>query len=246
MNVMKNIDQLQQIDPLAIRLANENQWNHYHIVKRVMDVTFTTLLLVLLSPIMILIALMIVLDSRGPVFFSQERVGARRWKKDGLSYWRRNLFICYKFRTMVYNSNPTIHQDYVEAFVKGSVESSDSDEINFKINNDPRVTRIGKVLRRTSLDELPQLINILRGEMSLVGPRPDVPYAVKHYQTWHCERLAALPGLTGLWQTKGRSNVTFDNMARFDIEYIHNQSLLLDAKILILTIPAVLTGKGAV
>jgi len=242
----QNLDQLKQFDSLALSSLTDELANSYHIAKRILDLILSIFLFMLLSPFMLLISILIIMDSHGPVIFSQERIGAKRIKRDGFSYWQQNPFTCYKFRTMIHDANPTIHQDYVEAFVKGSVESSGSDELNFKINKDPRVTRIGRVLRRTSLDELPQLINILRGEMSLVGPRPDVPYAVKHYQTWHCERLAALPGLTGLWQTKGRSNVSFDNMARFDIEYIHNQSLLLDVKILILTIPAVLTGKGAV
>jgi lipopolysaccharide/colanic/teichoic acid biosynthesis glycosyltransferase len=242
----RSLEQLQQIDPLAVSLALEDTGDIYHIAKRVMDVTLTTFLLIFLSPVMALIVLVIVLDSRGPVIFSQERVGAKRWKRDGCSYWRWNLFTCYKFRTMVHDANPTVHQDYVEAFVKGTVKPSNGIEVKYKLNNDTRVTHVGKVLRKLSLDELPQLINILRGEMSLVGPRPDVPYAVKHYQPWHYERLATLPGLTGLWQTKGRSNVTFDKMVRYDIDYIRSQSLLLDLKILILTVPAIFSGKGAV
>lgn len=239
-----NLDLLQRFDPLALSPLVENRDNYYYSVKRLMDITLAIFLLIVLSPIMILIALLIVIDSRGPVIFSQVRVGSKRWTRDGFSYWQRNLFTCYKFRTMIHNADPSVHEDFVAAFVDGHLGPTDNNT-PYKLCNDSRVTRLGKVLRKTSLDELPQLINVLRGQMSLVGPRPDVPYAVKHYKTWHYERLAALPGLSGLWQTKGRSRVSFDEMASLDIEYIRNQSLLLDLKIMFLTIPAILSGKGA-
>jgi lipopolysaccharide/colanic/teichoic acid biosynthesis glycosyltransferase len=240
-----SVDFLQRFDPLALSPLVEDQDYFYYFVKRVMDITLATFLLVLFCPIMVIIAFLIVMDSHGPVIFSQTRVGSRRWVRNGFSYWQRNFFTCYKFRTMIHNADPSVHEDFVVNFIEGHIEPSEN-SCPFKLHNDSRVTRVGKVLRKMSLDELPQLINVLRGQMSMVGPRPDVPYAVKHYKTWHYERLAALPGLTGLWQTKGRSNVSFDKMASFDIEYVRNRSLLLDLKILILTIPAALSGKGAI
>jgi lipopolysaccharide/colanic/teichoic acid biosynthesis glycosyltransferase len=241
-----NLELLQRFDPLALSPLVEDQKFFYYFIKRGMDIILAILLLLLLMPIMVLISILIVIDSRGPVIFSQTRIGAKRWTRNGFSYWQRTEFKCHKFRTLVKDADPSVHQNFVKAFVEGCIEPSDTDETKFKLCNDKRVTRIGRVLRKTSLDELPQLFNILWGEMSLVGPRPDVPYAVEDYQSWHCERLAALPGLTGLWQTKGRSSVAFDDMARLDIEYVRNQSLLMDLKILVLTIPAVLSGHGAV
>jgi lipopolysaccharide/colanic/teichoic acid biosynthesis glycosyltransferase len=208
-------------------------------------VVLAVLMLVFLFPAMLLIAILIKLDSSGPAIFVQKRIGSRRRSRDGQTTWEIRAFPCFKFRSMVHNADQSAHQAFIEAYIKGAVERSDSSGCPFKLTNDPRVTRVGHILRKTSLDELPQLVNVLRGEMSLVGPRPDVPYSVESYSAWHCERFAALPGLTGLWQAKGRSNVTFDQMVRMDIEYVRNQSLWLDLKILLLTIPAVLSGRGA-
>lgn len=245
MDQIVDLDLLQRFDPLALSPLIENQDYFYYFIKRAMDLILTIFLLILFFPIMILIAILIAIDSQGPIIFCQKRIGAQRWIRSGFSYWQRTEFTCYKFRTMFHNADPSLHQDFVTAFVTGDIEQSNKTETTFKLHEDPRVTRVGKVLRKTSLDELPQFINILRGEMSLVGPRPDVPYAVKHYKTWQNERLAALPGLTGLWQTTARSNVAFDEMARLDIEYVRSHSLLMDLKILLLTLPAVLSGKGA-
>jgi lipopolysaccharide/colanic/teichoic acid biosynthesis glycosyltransferase len=141
---------------------------------------------------------------------------------------------------MVANADETVHEKHIEAFVSGRI-----DDENFKLANDSRITRVGYYLRKTSMDELPQLINVVRGEMSLVGPRPVPTYEVALYQQWHHERLAALPGMTGLWQVEGRSHVTFEEMVSMDIDYVRRASLGLDLSILVRTIPAVLSGRGA-
>jgi lipopolysaccharide/colanic/teichoic acid biosynthesis glycosyltransferase len=217
----------------------------YFLFKRALDVTLAVLALVILFPLMALIAVLIVLDSPGPVIFVQKRVGARRWTRAGYSYWKQNAFDFYKFRSMVQNADPLVHQHMVKAWMEGSKESSNAGSPKFKPAKDARVTRVGRILRKTSLDELPQLVNVLKGEMSIVGPRPDLTYSVEKYQPWHRERLAALPGLTGLWQVKGRAQVSFDDMVRWDIEYVRSQSLWVDLKIIFLTIPAALSGRGA-
>jgi lipopolysaccharide/colanic/teichoic acid biosynthesis glycosyltransferase len=140
----------------------------------------------------------------------------------------------------------SLHREYIRAFVKGTLEVSADADTKFKLANDPRITRAGQLLRRTSIDELPQLFNVLRGEMSLVGPRPVPEYEVAEYrEAWQHERLSALPGITGLWQVMGRGEVPFEEMIRLDLDYIRRQSLWLDIKILILTVPAILSGRGA-
>jgi lipopolysaccharide/colanic/teichoic acid biosynthesis glycosyltransferase len=217
----------------------------YFICKRCMDVLLAASLLVLLAPLLLIIAVLIKLDSPGPVIFAQERVGARRRYKDGRAIWEIRNFPFYKFRSMVHGADQSLHQMYIKAWVEGRVEASGTAGVKFKLHNDPRVTRVGRILRKTSLDELPQLVNVLKGEMSLVGPRPVPTYEVVEYETAHYDRLAALPGITGLWQVKGRCQVSFEDMIRMDVDYVRNQSLWLDIKILFLTIPAVLSGKGA-
>lgn len=218
-------------------------------LKRLFDVFIASLALLLLSPFMGLLALLIKLDSEGPAIFKQTRVGARPIVEGKQTYWAQIRFECFKFRTMFHDSDQSRHREFVRAFVNNDQHGMEAVQgfktTTCKLVRDPRVTRVGRILRKTSLDELPQLVNVLRGEMSLVGPRPDVPYAVRNYEPWHLERLTALPGLTGLWQVRGRSNVMFDEMARMDIEYARNQSMLLDLKILLLTIPAVLSRRGA-
>lgn len=217
----------------------------YFASKRCMDVLLATLLLVFLSPLMLLIAVLIKLDTRGPVIFVQERVGARRRYKGGRVIWEVQNFPFYKFRSMVHGADQSLHEAYIKAWVDGSVEASGAAGAKFKLHNDPRVTRVGRILRKTSLDELPQLVNVLKGEMSLVGPRPVPTYEVAKYEAWHYDRLAAWPGITGIWQVNGRCQVSFDEMIRMDIEYVRSQSLWLDVKILFLTIPAALSGRGA-
>jgi lipopolysaccharide/colanic/teichoic acid biosynthesis glycosyltransferase len=239
-----DLDLLRRFDPFALSSLGRDRTT-YSFLKRVLDLTIATLALVILSPVMAVIAVSIVLDSGWPIIFAQERVGARRWTRDRYAYWRQTTFTFYKFRSMVQDADPSMHQAFIKAFVEGGVEPSDAGGPKFKLTNDPRVTGVGRILRKTSLDEVPQLVNVLKGEMSLVGPRPLPLYEVAGYRDWHRERLAALPGITGLWQVRGRCQVTFEEQIRMDIEYVRSQSLWLDLKILLLTIPAVLSGRGA-
>jgi lipopolysaccharide/colanic/teichoic acid biosynthesis glycosyltransferase len=206
-----------------------------------MDLALAPLMLLALLPLLSCIALLIKLDSTGPILFIQERVGARRRCDRGHAVWEPVTFRCYKFRSMTQNADQSLHQTHIQAFVE---ERLDTTRI-VKLTDDPRVTRVGRILRRTSLDELPQLLNVLKGDMSLVGPRPVPIYEAAAYADWHRERLAALPGITGLWQVDGRGRVSFTEMVRMDIAYVRNQSLLLDIKLLLSTIPAVLSGRGA-
>jgi lipopolysaccharide/colanic/teichoic acid biosynthesis glycosyltransferase len=217
----------------------------YFACKRCLDVVLAIVLLILLLPLMLLIAMLIKLDTPGRIFFVQERVGARRLSKDGRTSWQVRNFPFYKFRSMIQDADQSLHQNYIAAWVAGHASGSTATGTMFKLTNDPRVTRVGRILRKTSLDELPQLLNVLKGEMSLVGPRPVPIYEADQYQAKHYERLTALPGITGLWQVKGRCQVSFEDMIDMDIEYIRNQSLWLDIKILALTLPAVLSGRGA-
>jgi lipopolysaccharide/colanic/teichoic acid biosynthesis glycosyltransferase len=205
------------------------------VVKRAMDVVGSAALLLLLSPILAVIAAIIKLTSEGPVIFEQERLGR---------FGAR--FKCKKFRTMYTNNSPKIHEDYVQQFISGNDEcgmKSGSQAPVYKITNDPRITPIGRFLRKTSLDEFPQFWNVLRGEMSLVGPRPPVPYEFEVYDIWHRRRvLEVKPGVTGLWQVSGRSRTRFDEMVRLDLRYCQTWSLWLDIKILTATPFAVFTG----
>jgi lipopolysaccharide/colanic/teichoic acid biosynthesis glycosyltransferase len=237
-----SLNLLRRLDPLALSPLVEDR-AAYHLLKRMLDVTVATLALVILSPLMALIAVLIALDSGWSVIFRQERVSARRWTRDGFTYWQWATFTCYKFRSMVKDADESVHQAFAKTLIEGRDVPDDAYH-QFKAN-DPRVTRVGRLLRETSLDELPQLVNVLKGEMSLVGPRPVIPYEVAEYQKWHKERLAALPGITGLWQVSGRCEKSFDYMIRKDIEYVRNQSLWLDLKILFRTIPAILSSRGA-
>jgi lipopolysaccharide/colanic/teichoic acid biosynthesis glycosyltransferase len=192
-------------------------------------------LLLVLAPVFAAIAASVKLTSRGPVFFRQQRIGEAG-----------RPFTMLKFRTMQVNADPAIHQQYVTAFIKSSPEGAPAESGVFKIVNDPRVTAIGHFLRRASLDELPQFWNVLKGEMSLVGPRPPLPYEVATYKRWHRRRvLEARPGVTGLWQVTGRSRTTFEEMVRLDLRYARNHNVLTDLKILLATPRAVVTGKGA-
>ena len=182
---------------------------------------------------MALVILLIRLDSRGQAIFIQERVG-----REG----RR--FRMYKFRTLYSNQDYSAHETFMCAFVKGEIGKDETKEAIYKPFQELLVTRVGRVLRRTSLDELPQIINVLKGDMSIVGPRPNVPWEVDVYKDWHKERLNATPGITGLAQVKGRSSISFDRIVKYDIEYIENQNLLLDLKILWWTLVSVVGGEG--
>ena len=208
------------------------------LIKRMMDVAGAAALLLVLSPLLAAIAAMIKLTSKGPVIFEQERLGR---------FGAR--FKCLKFRTMYTDNDPKIHQEYIQQFISGKEESGNrngSQQPVYKIVNDPRVTTVGRFLRKTSLDELPQFWNVLRGEMSLVGPRPPVQYEFEIYDIWHRRRILDVkPGVTGLWQVSGRSRTRFDDMVRLDLRYCRTWSLWLDLKILISTPRAVLGGDGA-
>jgi lipopolysaccharide/colanic/teichoic acid biosynthesis glycosyltransferase len=217
----------------------------YYWCKRLLDVLLGSLLLVVLSPLLLLIAILIRMDSRGPALYVQERIGSRRRNQHGQKVWEVRSFLVYKFRSMFSNADPSIHQQFVREFVNGRAPAQKPATPEWKLKNDPRVTRFGRILRKTSLDELPQLWNVLRGEMSLVGPRPIPVYELSHYTKTHYERLAALPGITGAWQVQGRCRVSFEEMMRMDIDYVRYGSLWLDLKILWLTVPAVISGRGA-
>jgi exopolysaccharide biosynthesis polyprenyl glycosylphosphotransferase len=213
----------------------ENRQMRYEMPKRVLDVVLSLVLLALFWPLFVAIAALVRLTSRGPVFFRQERVGHMS-----------KPFIMLKFRTMQENADHTIHYQFVSSLIRSGGPAGGYETGLFKIANDPRVTPVGRFLRRTSLDELPQLWNVLRGDMSLVGPRPPLPYEVEQYQSWHKRRvLQAKPGLTGLWQVTGRSRTTFDEMVRLDLRYVRTSSVWTDIKILLATPRAVISGKGA-
>ncbi len=207
------------------------------LVKRMTDIVGSAALLVLASPLLIVVAVAIKLTSKGPVIFQQDRLG---------QFGAR--FKCLKFRTMYTDNDPKIHEEYCQRFIAGRAdgETASGKPPVYKITNDPRVTPIGKFLRKTSLDEVPQFWNVLSGEMSLVGPRPPVPYEYAVYDVWHRRRvLEVKPGVTGLWQVSGRSRTSFDDMVRLDLRYSQSWSLWLDLKILVATPRAVLGGEGA-
>jgi lipopolysaccharide/colanic/teichoic acid biosynthesis glycosyltransferase len=206
----------------------------YEIVKRLLDLTLSLLALPIVLPAMLICAAAIALDSPGPILFVQNRVG-----KGG----RR--FRLYKFRTMYQDCDTTGHCAFMKAFVHGSVDEKSAGNGVYKPFSERQITRVGRILRKTSLDELPQLINVFKGEMSLVGPRPNVPWEVEEYRGWHKERLEVLPGITGLAQINGRSSNTFDKIVQYDIEYIENRSLKLDLQVLLWTVTSVLAAKGA-
>lgn len=226
-------------------LAHESENIFYGVSKRCMDICLSTALIILLLPLLLLIALLIKLDSPGPVVFTQERVGAKRQRFGRQLVWVVQNFPFYKFRSMVRDADSSLHEAYIKDFVEGRVQPSAENGGKFKLTNDPRVTRVGHFLRKFSLDELPQLFNVLKGDMSLVGPRPVPTYEVAGYSPRHHNRFAALPGITGWWQVKGRCRVSFEEMIRMDVNYIRNASMWLDVKILFLTIPAVLSRRGA-
>lgn len=208
------------------------------VMKRAIDIVGSILALLAFSPVFAAIAIAIKMTSKGPVFFRQERVGL---------YGQPFVFL--KFRSMHVENDTGVHKEWFRRFVSGQEERHPTNgrgDAVYKLPNDPRVTRIGRLLRRTSLDELPQFINVLRAEMSLVGPRPPIPYEVESYQAWHRGRiLEAKPGITGLWQVNGRSRLAFDDMVRLDLRYARTWCLWLDIKILLLTPKAVLLGEGA-
>jgi lipopolysaccharide/colanic/teichoic acid biosynthesis glycosyltransferase len=214
-------------------LSGAGRW-----LKRALDVLGSLLLLVLSAPLMLAVAVAVKLSSPGPAVFRQARLG-----EGG------RPFVYYKFRSMYVGNDDRGHRDYCRRLIAGEVASINNGakgELLLKLAQDPRVTPIGRWLRRSSLDELPQLFNVLKGDMSLVGPRPPIPYEVVHYRDWHLRRLlAAKPGLTGLWQVRSRSSTSFDEMVRMDLRYADGWSLWQDFKIILQTVPAVISAKGA-
>ena len=219
-------------------IAQDDDRNRPHLVKRAMDVAGSILALILFSPLFAVIAVAIKLSSKGPILFRQERVG-----QNGVP------FTFLKFRSMQCVNDQGVHQKYVKQFIAGKInaaQAGNKQNVVYKIQNDPRVTRVGRFLRKTSLDELPQFINVLKGDMSLVGPRPPIPYELEAYQTWHRRRvMEAKPGITGLWQVNGRSRTTFDDMVRLDLRYARTWSPCLDLKIILQTPRAIFSGEGA-
>ena len=208
------------------------------VIKRAIDVLGSAMALIVLSPIFLTIAAAIRVSSPGPILFRQKRIG-----QYGVP------FTFLKFRSMYCANDSQIHMEYIKRFIAGNVDPGKSEtngQAVYKITKDPRVTRVGRLLRKTSLDEFPQLLNVLMGEMSLVGPRPPIPYEVESYDIWHRRRLLEVrPGLTGLWQVNGRSRLRFDDMVRLDLKYATAWSLWLDVKILLRTPRAIFSGDGA-
>jgi lipopolysaccharide/colanic/teichoic acid biosynthesis glycosyltransferase len=221
-----NLDQYEEAGKVALAF------------KRAVDILGATVGLILFSPIMLFTSLAIKLTSPGPAIFTQDRFGKKGAR-----------FPFYKFRSMYWKVDDRLHQEYVTSLIKGDLEKinqGDGEEPLYKMRSDPRVTRVGKIIRKTSIDELPQFFNVLKGEMSLVGPRPPIPYEVEKYEPWHLRRILEVkPGITGLWQVDGRSKTSFDDMVRMDLRYVQNWSLWLDIKILLKTVRAVVRPNGA-
>ncbi len=215
-----------------VRLFEEPLSASARMIKRSIDLIVSSLMLLISAPLWLIIAIATKLESRGPVFYRQERVGM-----DG------QIFLLYKFRSMRNDVEvDEAHREYMERMIRKQGQSNlgTEDNPNYKFINGDRLTRVGRVLRRFSLDELPQIFNVFKGEMSLVGPRPPIPYEVECYETWHRKRLDVKPGLTGLWQVSGRYHLSFDQMVKLDIYYIENWSVWLDLKIILKTLPALI------
>jgi lipopolysaccharide/colanic/teichoic acid biosynthesis glycosyltransferase len=208
-----------------------------YLVKRSFDVLCASIILIFAMPIIALAALAVLIDDGRPIFFRQQRIGAQG---------RR--FEMLKLRTMKTAAADSVHRQYVEKWISNghsaAAAANDDGGKVFKLANDSRVTRVGRILRKFSLDELPQIINVVRGDMSLIGPRPALPYEVEHYQDWHRRRLEGLPGITGLWQVSGRNQISFDEMVKLDVQYLEDWSLTTDIGILFRTIPVLLRGEG--
>jgi lipopolysaccharide/colanic/teichoic acid biosynthesis glycosyltransferase len=226
------------MDTLIIRRASVQETieinPHYLRAKRVVDLLFTLLILLPLCLVIIIVSVAIRLDSAGPVFFRQKRVGF-----NGIE------FTMYKFRSMYVNSDDTLHRKAIVKYMNGQkLNENNPDDLSYKQVDDPRVTRVGRLLRKTSIDELPQFFNVLRGEMTLVGPRPALPYEIEYYGARDRLRLCGKPGLTGTWQVYGRSRVSFQSMVEMDLAYLKQQSLWQDLKLIAFTIPVMIKGSG--
>lgn len=231
------------------RVSRVSTWRAglYYAGKRLVDLAGSSFLLLLGLPLMAAIALAIKLTSSGPVIFTQPRIRARHLHRNGHRCWQLDQFTFYKFRTMAIDAQSQVHEEYMRAFItddRHGLSHHSNGDMN-KMTDDPRVTPVGRFLRKFSLDELPQLWNVFKGDMSLVGPRPPIPYEVEMYDQRHLVRLSGPVGLTGLWQVSGRAHTTFEDMVNLDIAYNDRRSLWFDLKILFETIPAVVSRKGA-
>ena len=262
-----SLTSLQEYDAEALTVVADRR-RYYYVIKRIFDFASALILLVLLSPLLLLISIAIFIYSPGPIFFMQERVGAKRQIQNGHVQWKTVHFRCYKFRTMRINADPAIHQAYIKALIENdenqmqvvqeaatrprgvvspqqSIAAQKAPTLPRKLVNDERVIGPGKILRKLSLDELPQLWNVVRGDMSLIGPRPAIPYEVEMYKPWHKLRLQAQPGISGLQQVTARCTTDFDEQVKLDISYIEHQSIWLDLKIALKTPLAIIFGRGA-
>ena len=214
--------------------TDRNKDSYFTVIKPILDYLVAAALLAITSPLFLIFSLSIKLHSPGPVFYTQERIG-----KDG------KPFRIFKFRSMRVNADTNLHKVYMQQVIQSNISPSELGKKSLKLDAiDPRITGLGKMLRSSGLDELPQLINVLRGEMSIVGPRPPIPYEVELYEAWHKQRLAVLPGITGLWQVTAHNLVPFDEMVRIDIDYIKKANLWLDLKIMLLTPFEMIRKKG--
>lgn len=229
-----NISSIRKLDFQAYQLSLKKKLNWF--LKRGLDISLCILILPFALLIMVLVSLLIVLESPGSPIFIQERVG-----KCG------KPFRIYKFRSMRIGDADSSERNFMQAYIQGNLRISEltGGKAKYKPNNIDRITRVGRLLRKTSLDELPQILNILRGEMSLIGPRPNVPWEVACYEDWHFKRLETLPGITGLAQVHGRSELTFNDIVKYDVEYIEKHSIFLDLRILWSTAVIVLNRQGA-
>ncbi len=213
---------------------NANVNSSYYLVKRLLDILFSLLILLPLCIVVVIVAVLIRLDSPGPIFYRQRRIGQNNTE-----------FFMYKFRSMYIDVDDTLHREAIARFMNGhKLNDGAAAHTAYKKIDDPRITRVGRFIRKTSIDELPQFFNVLRGEMTLVGPRPPLPYEVEKYNAYATLRLAGKPGLTGPWQVYGRSRVSFERMVEMDIDYLQQPSLLADLKLIALTVPVILLGRG--
>ncbi len=220
--------------PMAVGRKLPAILHNYAPVKRALDIAVSLGLILFFAPLMLLISIGIKISSPGPILYRQTRIGKRG-----------KPFRMLKFRSMQVVNNPDLHREYVQKLIKENTDPQAIGKTSVKLIGDPRITGVGKYLRKFSLDELPQFFNVLSGEMALVGPRPPLPYEYEVYQEWHKQRLNVSPGITGLWQVKAHNTVAFDDMVRLDIEYMQTTNLWLDLKIMALTPVEMVRGKGS-
>jgi lipopolysaccharide/colanic/teichoic acid biosynthesis glycosyltransferase len=218
----------------VLEIADTVHTNRYLPLKRILDLCLGTFSILLFGPLMLILALGIRLSSPGPIYYRQKRIG-----KDGVP------FEMLKFRSMQVQNMPDLHREHVQGLIRNNTHHKELGGKSLKMGVDPRITGMGKYLRKLSLDELPQFFNVMKGQMSIVGPRPPLPYEYEIYGEWHKGRLAVLPGITGLWQVTSHNTVSFDEMVRIDLGYIKSMNLWLDLKIILMTPIEMIRGKGA-